>query len=171
MFFLQIRAQGLATSPNPIFSKLITLLGNCLLYCSCLRPGLAGAKPTSSLLVAKAGFTLCTVQLWKVKADEMSPCPRVTLLLARKSGPKSEVAVAAWRSSQKGDLETKSSHSSSDELIQLERQNKTKYACIPVWIWDHKAVRHWDTMQMEIIKYWNRIAEISLGSIKGNFWG
>lgn len=171
MFFLQIRAQGLATSPNPVFSKLITsLLGHRLLHCNCLRLGLTGANLLH--LFWKWRQDLAYVLYSSGKSKQMK-CPRsgVTLLLPRISSPKSKVAVAAWRSSHKGDLETKPSHSSSDELIQLERQNKTKYACIPVWIWDHKAARDWDTMQMEIIKYWNRMAETSLGTIKGNFWG
>lgn len=35
--------------------------------------GFDWCKPTSSLLEVKAGFSLCTVQLWQVKADEMPP--------------------------------------------------------------------------------------------------
>lgn len=95
MFFLQIRAQGLATNPNPIFSKLITsLLGHCLLYCNCLRLGSAGANQLHLFCEAKAGFSLCTVQLRQVKADEMFPSG-ATLLLPGESDPKSKVAVAA----------------------------------------------------------------------------
>lgn len=134
-FFLQIRAQGLATRPNPIFSKLITsLLGHCLLYCNCLRLGLAGANRFHLFCEAKTEFSLCTLHLWQAKADER-PRSGTTLMLPRESGPKSKVAVASWRSSEEEALETKPSHSSSDELIQLERQeiqqNKTSmHSCL-----------------------------------------
>lgn len=90
MFFLQIRAQGLATSPNPIFSKLITsLLGHCLLHCNCLRLGSAGANQLRLFCDVKAGFSLCTAQHWQVKADE-APGSEATVLLPRESSPKSK---------------------------------------------------------------------------------
>lgn len=37
------------------------------------KTGFDWCKPTSFLLEVKAGFSLCTVQLWQVKADGMPP--------------------------------------------------------------------------------------------------
>lgn len=97
-------------------------------YHNCLRLGLAGAKEFPLFCEAKTGFSLSTLQLWQAKADER-PCSGATLRMPRESGPKSKVAVASWRSSKEEALDTKPPHSSSDDHIQLERQqiqqNKT----------------------------------------------
>lgn len=72
--FLANQSPGTGHKPKShLFKTDYSLLGHCLLYCNCLRPGLAGANLLHLFWKRRQDFSLHTVQLWQAKADKMPP--------------------------------------------------------------------------------------------------